>query len=433
MDLELEKLLTANIILDIFCILLCLMPILYLTSAQRYKIKLNRYFMGICVANALMILGDLGDWAIRDITSSGAKTLLIVLTVNYYVSSALVLLFISNYIKEYLKLTKKQSRLFITTVAVLCSIQIFLAVVSPFTGSVFLINEDGYNRGNLFLLAQAIPFINMALCITCINLNRRKLTGRELVFFYLYLLLPQLSMVIQVLFRGINIVSPIITLNMLIMFINIQYEHELVLRQREKELAELQIDILLSQIQPHFLYNSLGTIYQLCESDPTAARKSVKEFSTFLRSNMDSLKAREPIPFEKELGHVKNYLNLERRRFQDRLEVRYNIEATGFYIPPLSLQPLVENAVRHGIFHRSDGGQITISTRATGEYAVVTIEDNGVGMEKSKEYPEFEDHAHIGLANVRSRIETMVNGSMEVESSDKGTTVTIRIPWEGGF
>lgn len=425
-----NQMITANIALDIFCILLCLMPILYLTSAHRYKIKLNRYFMGLCISNALMILGDIGDWAIRDSTSSREKILLTVLTILYYISSALVLFFISSYIKEYLKLTKLQSKYFIFTVIILCMVQIILTLISPFTGAIFYINEVGYQRGNLFLLSQAIPVLNMILCIVCIGINRKKLSARELVFFHLYLLLPPVSMLIQTMFRGIGIVSPMITLNMLILFINIQYEQELALRQREKELAELQIDILLSQIQPHFLYNALATISHLCRHDSEQARKAIKEFSMFLRGNMDSLHNRNPIPFEQELTHVMNYLSLEQQRFHNRLRIVYDIRYNNFKIPPLTLQPLVENAVRHGILHREEGGVVTISTDEASDAYIVTISDNGIGIEKAKTFAELDKHAHIGIENVRTRLQTMVHGTVEIKSSDEGTTVTMRIPKE---
>ena len=143
------------------------------------------------------------------------KILLTALTLLYYISSALVLFFISSYVKEYLKLTKRQSKYFILTVAVLCIVQVILALLSPLTGSIFYINENGYQRGNLFLLSQVIPVLNMILCIICIFVNRKKLSGREMVFFHLYLLLPPVSMLIQTMFRGLGIVSPIITLNIL--------------------------------------------------------------------------------------------------------------------------------------------------------------------------------------------------------------------------
>lgn len=147
---------------------------------------------------------------------------------------------------------------------------------------------------------------------------------------------------------------------------SVQFEHEVTMKEQEKQLAEQHIDIMLSQVQPHFLYNSLGTIYHLCESDPESARKAIKHFSDFLRGNMDSLKKREPIPFGAELSHVTNYLYLEQQRFGDKLQVIYQIKTQDFLIPPLTLQPLVENAVQHGILNRRNGGTILIRTQEAG-------------------------------------------------------------------
>lgn len=144
---------------------------------------------------------------------------------------------------------------------------------------------------------------------------------------------------------------------------------------------------------------------------------------------MDSLKNRDPIPFEAELNHAMNYLYLEQQRFGDKLQVIYQIKTEDFLIPPLTLQPLVENAVQHGILHRKNGGTVVIRTEETDEGAVVTIEDNGVGMEKAKEHALLGEHSHIGISNVRSRLEEMVGGSLLVESNSLGTTATILIPW----
>lgn len=421
----------TNIILDIFCIFLCLMPIAYLVSQQRYRKKLNKYFMWICIANAVMIMGDISDWAIRDAREPELKFTLTALTVIYYISSALVLFFVSIYVIEYLKLSKRQSRILFIAAGILCVVYSVLTFISPITGSVFFVEDDGYHRGNLFIFTQSLPIINSFLCMCCIILNRKKLTRKELFFFSLYLFLPPAAMVVQMLFRGINLVSPIITLNVLIIFINIQYEQELALHRREKELSELQIDIMLSQIQPHFLYNSLATISHLCNHDPEQARQAIKDFSLFLRGNMDSLYNRSPIPFEKEISHVTNYLSLEQRRFQDRLRVIYDIRDTNFLIPPLTLQPIVENAVRHGILHREEGGVITISSEETMYSHRIMISDDGVGIEKSKMLPDTGEHSHIGIDNVRSRLHSMVNGTMEITSGSTGTTVTMHIPKEG--
>ena len=256
---------------------------------------------------------------------------------------------------------------------------------------------------------------------------------REVIFFLLYIFIPLGCGAVQMAMRGIAIVNAGVTIATLIILMNVQFEHEVTMKEQERELAEHRIDIMLSQIQPHFLYNSLGAIYHLCESDPRTARKAIKNFSEFLRGNMESLKSREPIAFEAELNHAANYLYLEQQRFGDKLQVIYQITTEDFLIPPLTLQPLVENAVQHGVLNRRNGGTIVIRTEKTDECAVVMVFDNGVGMEKAKGIHSLGDRAHIGISNVRSRLKEMMGGSLDIESSGEGTTAIIRIPWtEGG-
>lgn len=320
-----------------------------------------------------------------------------------------------------------------TIVSVICGIQVFFALSSPVTGAVFYVTDSGYQRGELFMISQIIPFICYMLFTALVIIYRKNLTGREIVFFLLYIFVPLGGGVAQMFLRGIAVVNVGVALALLFILVNIQFEYEITMRQQEKEMAEQGIDIMLSQIQPHFLYNSLGTIAHLCRQDPAKAEKATEEFALFLRGNMDSLKNRNPIPFEKELNHVKNYLYLEQQRFQERLRVVYDIRIKDFYIPPLSLQPLVENAVRHGILQKKEGGTISIRTEKIRGFAVVTIADDGIGIEKSKNSPNLGGHAHIGIENVRSRIKTMMKGSLEIQSSEQGTLITIRIPIVGGI
>lgn len=112
---------------------------------------------------------------------------------------------------------------------------------------------------------------------------------------------------------------------------------------------------------------------------------------------MESLKSREPIAFESELNHAANYLYLEQQRFGDKLQVIYQIAIENFLIPPLTLQPLVENAVQHGVLNRRSGGTVIIRTEKTDKCAVVIVADNGVGIEKAKEIHSMGDRAHIGF------------------------------------
>ncbi|MFR8078860.1 MAG: sensor histidine kinase [Christensenellales bacterium] len=428
-----DYLIYANIALDIFCIILSTLPIFYLVSNHRYRQKLNQFFLGACISNTVMIAGDLPDWIFPTIASFPERIILSAATALYYVASAFVLYFFIRYIMEYLQLTGRAKKVCLIYAMVLCGIQIVFALISPFTDSIFYVTADGYQRGPLFLISQFVPLFCYLLFMALIIIYRGKLLRREVIFFLLYIFIPLGCGAVQMAMRGIAIVNAGVTIATLIILMNVQFEHEVTMKEQERELAEHRIDIMLSQIQPHFLYNSLGAIYHLCESDPRTARKAIKNFSEFLRGNMESLKSREPIAFEAELNHAANYLYLEQQRFGDKLQVIYQITTEDFLIPPLTLQPLVENAVQHGVLNRRNGGTIVIRTEKTDECAVVMVFDNGVGMEKAKGIHSLGDRAHIGISNVRSRLKEMMGGSLDIESSGEGTTAIIRIPWtEGG-
>ena len=419
----------ANIALDSFCIVLSIFPIVYLVNNHRYQQKLNQYFLGICVSNIFMITGDLPDWIFPITAETYQSIILTAATTVYYAASAFVLYFFMRYIIEYLQLDSKNQKTYLLHATILCSIQVIFAVIRPFTGLIFYVTADGYQRGPLFLISQLVPLLCYVLFMALVITYRGKLQRREIIFFLLYILIPLGSVAVQMVARGVATVNAGITLATLIVLMNVQFEHEITMKEQDKKLAEQRIDIMLSQIQPHFLYNSLSVIYHLCESDPTAARKSVKNFSEFLRGNMESLKNHDPIPFGAELNHVANYLYLEQQRFGDKLQVIFQIKIEDFLIPPLTLQPLVENAVQHGILNKRSGGTVIIRTDETDEYAIVIVSDNGIGIEKAMARPTLGEHAHIGISNIRSRLEEMVNGSLEIESSSQGTTATIRIPW----
>ena len=422
----------ANIALDWFCLVLSFLPVVYLVSNQRYREKLNQYFLGACLSNMVMTLGDLPDWYFPTVNAYWQKNLLTIGCTVYYTASAFTLFFFICYIVEYLGVEGYAKRNCHKFAQLLFGVQVFFSLISPITGALFTVTADGYERGPLLLGTQVIPLAGYLLFFTLVFSKRSSLHPREIVFLLLYIIIPLSTCVIQLAVRGIALINVGITVSTLVILMNVQFEREMLLKDQEKALAEGRIDIMLSQIQPHFLYNSLGVIYHLCESDPVAARKAINHFSHFLRGNMDSLKNRGPIPFEAELNHVKNYLYLEQQRFGDKLRVVYQINVEDFVIPPLTLQPLVENAVQHGILHRRNGGTVLIRTEETDSYAVVIIQDNGVGMEKAQKTQTLGEHSHIGISNVRARLEEMVSGSMEMESSSYGTTVMIRIPWEEG-
>jgi sensor histidine kinase YesM len=193
------------------------------------------------------------------------------------------------------------------------------------------------------------------------------------------------------------------------------------------ELEQNRIAVMLSQIQPHFLYNSLTSVMDLCDNNPKQAKAAIADFADYLRGNLSSLKAENLISFSTELDHIEKYLKLEKLRFQGELEVVYDIKTKDFMLPALSVQPLIENAVKHGVGQKIGGGTVTIHTHETENEYIVRIIDDGVGFAEV-EYADNEG-THVGIENTKKRLDMMLNAKLEIESKKgEGTTASILIP-----
>lgn len=208
------------------------------------------------------------------------------------------------------------------------------------------------------------------------------------------------------------------------------YNYALKARSLEAELERANTAVMISQIQPHFLYNALNTIKSLIKRDPKKAEKAVIDFSLYLRGNMDSLTQKDPIPFSEELEHVKYYCNIEKLRFQDKLDIYYEIGPDGFYVPTLSVQPIVENAIKHGVTKKPEGGTVTVSTYEDESNFYIKVEDDGKGFDvKLLDGDRNDGRSHIGIANIKQRFADIMGGSVLIESEEgTGTTVTVTLP-----
>ena len=197
-------------------------------------------------------------------------------------------------------------------------------------------------------------------------------------------------------------------------------------RQHERALqAEQRIQIMMTQIQPHFLYNTIATFRALCKKDPEKAAQVADKFGRYLRQNLDTLDATGLIAFDRELEHTRLYADIEMVRFEN-IQVSYDIRDREFSLPPLTIQPIVENAIRHGVRIR-ETGIVRVSTYCEPHFHVIVVEDNGIGFDTEGEVKS--GGRHIGIRNVRERVESMCGGFLELESMiGEGTTVTIRIP-----
>lgn len=420
----------ANVILDSYSAVVSLIMLFYLIGGKRKKDRLRRGFILMCAINVLMIIGDLSNWLCEGFSRSWFPVALRSGVLLFWVCTSLLLLAFTNYLIEYLVPKIRIHRYFWRVALVLAGMHIVGCVLSLWNGMFFTITaENCYQRGPFFWLSQFIPFLIYVLDAAIFIVYRKSLIRKDFMILTSYIALPLLTEIIQMSHYGIALLNTGVSLSLLIIFINIQSERELRMERQEKELTEARIDIMLSQIKPHFLYNTLTVIRRLCDIDPKQAKKTLENFTLFLRANMDSLSSKTPIPFEQELKHTKSYLAIEQQRQQDRLHVLYEIGVLAFSIPPLTVQPIVENAVRHGVLSREDGGTVLLRTEETDSAYLITVQDDGLGIGPA--LAESGNCSHIGIVNVRRRLAKLCRGTLEIESTPGvGTTAVITIPKE---
>jgi sensor histidine kinase YesM len=193
------------------------------------------------------------------------------------------------------------------------------------------------------------------------------------------------------------------------------------------ELAESRISTMMSQIRPHFIYNTLGSIEQLCKLDPPKAGDLVYNFAKYLRGNFGELDNPKPILMSQEMEHVHHYISIENVRFPD-MTFTFEMNSEDFHIPALTVQPIVENAIKHGLMKLPRGGTIRVVSYETDTDYCISVVDDGAGFDTSV---LIDERKHMGLRNIRERLKVMVNGKLAIESAvGAGTKVLVTIPKE---
>ena len=193
------------------------------------------------------------------------------------------------------------------------------------------------------------------------------------------------------------------------------------------QLTESRVSTMMSQIRPHFIYNTLGSIEQLCVIDPPKAGELVHNFAKYLRGNFGELDNPKPIPMSQEMEHVHHYISIENMRFPD-MTFSFEMNSDDFLIPALTIQPIVENAIKHGLMKLPKGGTIQVVSYETDTHYCVSVDDDGTGFDTGV---LLDERKHVGIRNIRGRLEAMVKGTLEIESTEGvGTRVLIKIPKE---
>ncbi len=262
-------------------------------------------------------------------------------------------------------------------------------------------------------IGSVLPLISFGIDVVVTKIGLWK-GGVFSKYIFIVLFVAAMVVVLKVIPNGINALSKAKELETEKIVLNAQ-------------LAESRISTMMSQIRPHFIYNTLGSIEQLCSIDPPKAGELVHNFAKYLRGNFGELDNPKPILMSQEMEHVHHYISIENVRFPD-MTFSFEMNSEDFHIPALTIQPIVENAIKHGLMKLSKGGMIRVVSYETDTHYCVSVDDDGVGFDTSE---LLDDRNHVGIRNIRGRLKAMVNGTLEIKSTEGvGTTVLIKIPKE---
>ena len=322
----------------------------------------------------------------------------------------------------------RSSRL-MQTVSALWTIYLVVLISALFVKGFTAVSPDNQlTRGPLYPIIL-LPLIAILLLNLAGTIQRRKKVSRNTFFSFLITVVPiTIAMFVQLFIDVFPLIDICYVLSALVMYgfaLSGQIEQD---RRRQLEIANQRANVMVLQMRPHFIYNTLMSIYCLCDQDPQKARQVTMDFTNYLRKNFNAVASDSTIPFSAELEHTRAYLAVEQAQFEDMLLVEFDTPVTHFRLPPLTLQPLVENSVKHGMDPYSGPLHVSVRTRYTDAGIEVIVEDNGPGFD-----PDDESKPHTALANIRQRLEMMCGGSLAIRPRDgRGTVVTITIPDSAG-
>ena len=300
---------------------------------------------------------------------------------------------------------------------------------SSLTGGLgFYIDEDNaYKRGPLgYTIFYVMIFYLCVFIYISIRgfIDYSRTRGLLIVFISFAIVL---TMLLEATANVTGYVDEVTAISVLVYYIYLisVYQQELKNSIAEKELkiAKDKVDMLQEQIRPHFIFNSLNVIRALIKRDPAKAIAGIDNFAGYLRGHVYALKNNDLVTFEDELVNVRAFIGLVQPTYDEPIDITYDLNVTDFMIPPLSLEPIVENAVKHGI--DKTGGYIRILTRQENDTVVITVLNSNAKVDYSE---KERARLGVGLENTRTRLKLLLNGSVELLQTEAETTVNMYIP-----
>ena len=427
-----------NVAVSGFALLTMLIVLAYITLEKGARKRVSVYFRLTVSADILMLTTAIIMWILIDsgypAVDEDYLFLLRILESLTYIFYYSVLCFYVFYIFEVCSEYRPVPPDLYYIIVAVCLIEAVAWTVSSFNGAIISISQEGTKPGPYYLVGQLGGYVVAGAILSIILYSSRAMGLSSTAAMISFVAAPVLAVWIRgKISVSIELMPPALSLSLLITSNFIYMREVRKAYELEKKMSDERVMLMMSQMRPHFLYNVLNSIYYLCEKDPETAQKAVGDFAEYLRTNLDSVEKDRVVDFSEELSHIKRYLSLEKMRFEEELQVQYDIRAVDFRIPVLTLQPIVENAVKHGITKKEGGGTVRISSAEKRNSFVVQIEDDGVGFDVSRVFDpkngEKDERAHIGIQSVEERLRTISHAKLLIQSREGiGTIVTITVP-----
>lgn len=317
----------------------------------------------------------------------------------------------------------KHNVLFLAMTALLGIYFAFL-IIAQFTDVFYYVTPDNrFFYGPLYKLSLVPLVLIMLLNIAGVITRRKKLFKKHFAALIIYLI-PMTAAVIIHMFISVELFIIFgMALFAMIMFGLILLDNMEKYAKQQQEIAHQRANVMVLQMRPHFIYNAMTTIYYLCKQDADKAQQVTMDFTNYLRQNFNAIASEDSVTFADELKHTQSYLAVEKAQHEDSLFVEYDTPFTHFRLPPLTLQPLVENAVKHAMDPNAGPLTVSVRTQQTNAGVFITVEDNGKGFD-----PGDISKPHPALDNIESRLKQQCGGTLKIDSVPGCTTVTIFIP-----
>lgn len=412
--------------IELLTIFVCILLLVH--NRKKYvKVNENNIFEKLLVINMIMCFLDMLSWIYEaDVMLISPFAHKVILSLYFFVQ----MVFATNmlrYVLSFFHMKFKKIYQYMLCVPVVLGCEVI--IYNLFYPIAFSIEENGhyYRLPSFFLIVIApVVFLTISIFVclwqyfTC-DAKKKKKYSRVLFFS----VIPLVVSIMSAFWYGF-IVWPVLAMDGLYLYLMSHSERE---NAMENRIFEEKTDTMMDQIQLNFVRETLGEIRKMCITDERLAQTALYLFQEFLCANAEAIREKRPVPFEKEYSMVKNYTDLKKILYGQKLVVNYIVETKNFYIPSLTLLPMVQNAITLGLEDESVGGVVDVVVRVVDDWVEIEVNDDGKGF--CKELLKEDDKVLNGISNVELRLSAQMNGEMKMESKiNKGTKVLIRVPYK---